>query len=366
MLLSKPLMLLTTVSLLAASGCSMTITNGYRFDFKGEKDTGTLDVEIPPEASVLNLTNLHGDVIIATSQDGSSSMHWDLSCWADTAEEAKRQLKQVQFTSVIEGDTFECEVLLPTEDKERLRGVKSNFTVVVPASITVNVHNSHGRIEARQVDSRLSLHNRHGDTQAIGLTQPSDITNAHGNIELQDVVSATVENSHGDTTITTAHESLKVESAHGSITVQDAMCDVEVETSFDDISLTNVVGLMVARNSHGDIFGVQLNGENLDVETSFGAIDLVSAASVIKCRNQHGDTKLATIGSKVQEISVKTSFGDATVSLPGDCEPSVSTSCTFGDATSDFQGSTKQGPKVEIAVQHGDIRLIKLPMAEKE
>lgn len=366
MLTSKFLPTLISVSLLAACGCSMTITNGYRFDFKGEKDTGTLDVEIPPEATVLDLTNLHGDVTVTTSTDGTSSMHWELSCWADTAEEAKRQLKQIQFTSAMEGDTFDCEVLLPTEDKDLLRGVKSNFTISVPASIEVKVHNSHGRIEARQVDSRLSLHNRHGNIQATELTQPSDISNAHGNIELKDVVAATVENSHGDTMVTTAHESLKVESAHGSITVQDVMCNVDVETSFDNILLTNVTGLVVARNSHGDISGTQLHGDSLDVATSFAAIDLVSAASVVKCRNQHGDAKLSAIGTNAQEISVKTSFGDATVSLPGDCQPNARTSCTFGDVKNEFQDSTSQGPVVEVEAKHGDVRLLKLATAEQE
>lgn len=365
MLFPKSVSTVSALGLIAICGCSMTITNGYRFDFKGQQESKALNIEIPPETTELDLTNLHGDITITTSQDGTTNMQWDVTCWADTAEEADRQLEQIQFVSSIESGVITCEVQLPTEDKKLLRGVKSNFTLVLPESIAVNVHNSHGEIKAHNVRSQLDLDNRHGNIQAISLSQPCKITNAHGNIELQDVVTATVTNAHGDTLVTSVNDSLKLWSAHGSITVNDALGDVDVTTSHDDIFLTNINGFLVAKNSHGDISGTQLNGSKLDVETTFGNMDLISDAPEINCVNQHGAIKLTATNPSVHKVTAKTSFDSVTISLPGNCQPHTKTSCTFGDITSEFKTSTKQGPTVDVNVQHGDIRFIALPTAEK-
>ena len=192
------------------------------------------------------------------------------------------------------------------------------------------------------------------------------LENSHGDITVDDVVTATIDASHGDTLVSTVHEIVSVDSSHGHIDVRDVFGSVEVKTSHDDIMLTNVSGLVTARNSHGDITGTKLEGGRLDLDTSFGSIKVSTLANSIACKNQHGDIAIVSLSPELHEVSAKTSFSDLTLTLPIDCQPQLKTSVTFGDIESDFASSTSVGPAVELKVEHGDIRVRRMQAAEQE
>lgn len=357
---------LIAAGVVSVSGCSMTITNGYRFDFKGEKEARQMDIEIPATVTSLDLRNVHGDIEVLPAADGVAGLQWELTCWADTQAEATRQIERIQLVTSEEGGVFVCEVKLPTEEKEQLRGMKSNMKLRVPASLAVSIRNSHGNIVASEVACVLELHGAHGNINASRLTQPVTLENSHGDITVDDVVTATIDASHGDTLVSTVHEIVSVDSSHGHIDVRDVFGSVEVKTSHDDIMLTNVSGLVTARNSHGDITGTKLEGGRLDLDTSFGSIKVSTLANSIACKNQHGDIAIVSLSPELHEVSAKTSFSDLTLTLPIDCQPQLKTSVTFGDIESDFASSTSVGPAVELKVEHGDIRVRRMQAAEQE
>lgn len=357
---------LFAAGVVSVSGCTMTLTNGYRFDFQGEKEARQMDIEIPATATSLDLRNLHGDVEILPAADGVAALKWELTCWADSQAEAGRQIERVQLVTSEEGGIFKCEVKLPTEEKELLRGVKSNMKLRVPASLIVSVRNSHGNIVAAELDCPVELQGAHGNIKASRLTQPLTLQNSHGDVAVEDVVEATIEVAHGDTTASTVHALLEVESSHGGVEIRDVTGNVDVKTAHDDITLTNVSGVVSARNSHGDIKGTQLHGDHLEVSSSFGSIEVTTLAASIKCRNQHGDVKITSLNPELHEISARTSFDSLTLTLPADCEPHLTTSATFGEVDSEFAATGSAGPVVELKVEHGDIRIRKQQTAEQE
>lgn len=351
------------VCLLSLTGCSININGGYSFDFQGEQVSRSLDLDVPAELTTLNLKNVHGDVRLEASETGTASVHWDLTCWADTAEEADRQAERIKMLTSQTGGEYKIEVQLPTEDKDLLRGVKSNFTLRVPSSVLAKIRNSHGNVVARQVDARLDLHNAHGDLKIENITQECQLSNAHGDITASNIPRATIEVSHGDTTVSQIHEFLLVDSTHGSIDATDVVGEIELSTTFDNIDLRNVSGVLDVSNSHGNITGVQLNCSEVVADTSFGEIELATSAPRIICETSHGGVNVTANGATLTEIKLESTFNDITLYLPADCRPSLATDVSFGDINSAFP-SNGSSPIVILDTQHGDINILKLPTAE--
>lgn len=361
--LSSPLFCLLTASLLS-TGCSININGGYSFDYQGEQTSRSLDLEVPAELSSLNLRNVHGDVRLEASETGLAAVHWDLTCWADTVEEADRQAERIKLLTSQAGAEYNMEVQLPTEDIKQLRGVKSNFTIRLPSSVLAKIRNSHGTITAAQLDSVLNLHGSHGDMLVENVSQECTLSNAHGDLQATNIPRATIETSHGDATVSQIHEYLSVDSSHGSIDASNLTGETDLSTTFDRIDVRNVSGTLKVRNSHGDISGTQLNCSDVSAKTSFGNIEFASSAPKIECETSHGGINVTANGAQLDEVKLESTFNDITLYLPADCRPSIATDVSFGDVNSAFAGQTGGRPVIELDAQHGDINILKLPTAE--
>lgn len=346
------------------TGCSININGGYSFDYQGEQTSRSLDLDVPADLTCLNLRNVHGDVQLQASETGTAAVHWDLTCWADTAEEADRQAERIKLVTSQTGDEYRLEVQLPKDDIKQLRGVKSNFTLSLPSSILAKIRNSHGSITATQLDTVLNLHGAHGDMRVENVSQECTLSNSHGDLQASNIPRAIIETSHGDATVSQIHEYLSVDSSHGSIDASNLTGETDLSTTFDRIDVRNVSGTLKVRNSHGDISGAQLNCSDVSAKTSFGDIEFASSAPRIACETSHGGINVTANGAQLSEVKLESTFNDITLYLPADCRPAIATDISFGDVNSAFAGQSGGLPVIELDAQHGDINIRKLPTAE--
>lgn len=365
MLTANKITRLAAIASLCLSGCSIQLNGGYSFDFQGEQATQNLDLEVPADLTQINLHNVHGNVKLEAAEDSSASANWDLTCWADTHAEADQQLERVKLVTSSNGTELDIKVELPTEDKDLLRGVRSNFVIRLPSSVIAKVRNSHGDIEATQLDAELDLHGAHGDMIVSDVIRECQLRNSHGDIELTNVPRATVDISHGDTTVKQIHEALMVDSSHGSISATDLAGDIDLSTSFDDIELRNVSGYLKISNSHGDVSGVRLNCDEVSATTSFGNIELATSAPKIVCETSHGGVNVTANNSLITDVTIKSTFDDIALHLPPGCRPAVKANASFGDVRSAFSNQAGNSPQVTLEAQHGDVNVYKLPLAEQ-
>jgi DUF4097 and DUF4098 domain-containing protein YvlB len=348
------------------AGCSFDYPSGYSFDYQGEQAARAVNMDISAGVTTVNLRNVYGNVIVRASEEEDAAVHWDVTCWADTEEQAARLTKLVKFVSSIKRDTtFNCEVVFPESLVKELRGVKSNITVSIPASMAINVNNSHGDIVATNLASKADLTNSHGMLTAKGLTQDCILKNSHGDVLAEQLASATINNTHGNTVARTVSESIKIESHHGSVAILDVDGHIYAATSHDDIEVNGVGGNTSLKCSHGNIFARHLRGGVVEAETSYGNIDMHTLAKSITCESQHGEVILSAINPDLKKVKVESSFNDIHVTLANGLKPAVTTSASFGEVESEFSENSG-GPEVKLHVKYGDITIRRQPNAEQE
>jgi hypothetical protein len=347
------------------AGCSLDMSSGYSFDFQGEQASRTEHTDIPAEVETVDLTNLFGNVTITASENEDAAIDWNLACWADTEQEAVRLTEQVQFICSTEGNSSRCEIVLPDGPQNTLRGVKSNITISLPASMKIRAVNSHGDICATDLSSEVELKNRFGKLTVQGLTKPCDLENSHGEVLAERITSATIKTSHGKTTVRTVSESLLVRGQHSGINVQHVDGNVDVATSHHGIDIDDVGGDATITCSHGAINGRRLRGQVVVTETSHGSTDLETLATSVSCSSQHGKVALSATNPDLKSVEVSASFHDIHLTLANGLNPAITTSATFGEVDSDFAGKGSS-PTIGLNVKHGGITIRQQRKAEQE
>ena len=296
-------------------------SNGYRFDYQGEKAERSESDTIDEAIRTIEIDNRFGDIRIESTEE-AATWRWTVACWADELELAKAFSEEVQIEVKVEDDRQRWHLVLPDSVPE-LRGVKSNFTLFVPESMNVVVNN------------------RHGDTEVKG---------THGENKIG--------SSFGDVLLTGLGGSLNASNRHGDLTISNCDGNIEASNRFGDIVLENLNGNAKISNAHGDIEAYSISN-GATIENSFGEIDARNIDGRVAAKNQHGEINLNLSQSEIESIKATTSHDDIELRLPKDLKPMIVASVQYGEFDNAFEEQEGDAPIIRLGVSHGDVRVFK-------
>jgi hypothetical protein len=378
-------------------------TDGYRFDFQGEQARRADEGEIDRELTSIVVDHRFGDVLVLATED-DPTWTWEVTCWADTKEEAEKYAKEVKLKSEVVEGRHSWTLVLPEPPVNGLRGVESKLTLRVPATARVELKNEHGattidgmtagtkancrhgRLELRNLQGALEAATEHAELIAEHVAGGS-LTNRHGKVTVNDVmgdlqvktahaamslvkVSGNVQasNEHGEVRVSGIGGSLHVKNKHGKIVAESVDAGVDLQTSHARIELAEVGGDARLRNRHGAISTSGVAGK-LDVETSHGAIDLNGSSKNIVSKNEHGRIRIVLTDSGFRSVRAETSFADIEIEFPAEARPTVEAGTEHGKIDSDvpvlrlnprvdnFVGMEAGASRMSLKNRHGNIRI---------
>ena len=164
-----------------------------------------------------------------------------------TAVQAKGQacasseelLGQIQLESRREGDTVYLKTVLPDTSEGMLafsHYARLDLTVSIPATVPVELEDSSGDLELKNVQS-AKVADGSGD---------ADIADIHGNLQVTD--------SSGDLKIRTVSGNVSVTDSSGDLEIKDVQGDIDIPIdSSGDIRITQARSVHIHNDSSGDI-----------------------------------------------------------------------------------------------------------------
>jgi hypothetical protein len=375
---------------LALPSCSVRFRSmdGYQFDFQGQQATRQQEGEIPWGIETVEVHNQFGAVHVEPT-DGSPQWQWELTCWSTQAETAESYADVIEL-DVQQGQQTQSWVLtLPKAPAQGLRGVRSDLTLKVPASVRVAVCNSFGDTAIHDVDGSTVVESRHGNLDLAGLAGSVSATHAHGRLNAQEIRTAHLTNRHGAIAVSEVAGDLIVHNEHGEVVAEEVSGELEVanqhgrvivsgvgggadiQTAHASIEVTDVEGDALLRDRHGDISAQRIRGR-LDAETQHGRIDLDVESPEVICRNKHGSIQLCLRNLELLSVRAETAHAHLRVRIPEYLSPVIEAETDFGKVRSEFpvlmagtgpssgSESGPEAPHIWLQNQHGNIDIEKV------
>ena len=362
---------LLTLSLVSLVGCGTSIVingNSFQFDFQGEKAERTESGEVPDSVRRIEIENQFGDVRVEASVEGK--WNWAVTCWSDSPEAAELYTEEVQMHVDTRGEVQTWRIELP-QGADDLRGLKSNLTINLPASVEVVSRNSHGGTTVDNRDASVDTENSHGDTHLKNLTEDCNAVNHHGHLVASRVMGGKYLVSHGNLQVdqvagqaklNCSHGDLKLESiagfaqvcnSHGKTHVVGLRDGGDVDCQQGSIVIENSMGNLSVKGAHSNIDISAAAGE-IETRTEHGYIRIKSEAESVVCNNEHGDIVLTLSNPDLRKVFAKTGHAKIRVEMPAQVEANFSTNVEHGDIQNEFESSSN-GINVTLKNQHGDI-----------
>ncbi|MGB3180915.1 MAG: DUF4097 family beta strand repeat-containing protein [Cyclobacteriaceae bacterium] len=157
---------------------------------------------------------------------------------------------------------------------------KSFIRLEVPSRTRIEVDNSSGNVEVKNIDEDLEVEVSSGNIDIQDVKAELKVEASSGNIYLSDIDGdIESETSSGRQTLNNIRGNIEAEASSGSIRVTNAKGNAELQTSSGQIRLTEVEGRLAAKSSSGGIVGSEVElREDSEFKSSSGSIriDLVN------------------------------------------------------------------------------------------
>jgi DUF4097 and DUF4098 domain-containing protein YvlB len=366
----------------------------YSFDRRGQTATTHLDGDIFANVQSIEVDNRYGKVRIEVT-NGTPGWSWDLTCWANTVELAELFTQKTEMRVDQHPGRSSWRLEMPGPPSPQLRGVESKLTLLVPASVKVNVRNRHGDTEivgvqggtlGRCQHSKLQLSDLAGNVDAETSYAPlsaeripgAKLVNRYGLITATDVEGdLEVRDSHGEVNVSRVAGGLKVHNQHGKVVASGIAGPVEIETSCADIQLDDLDGNSRVRNRHGRISGRRLRG-NVDARTDYNTIELDVNCAEVVCKNRHGKIELYLADPNLRRVRAENAHADLELHVAESLSPKIEAQNRYGSVKSDFpvytmdantdnfQGLDESVPRITLKNEHGSIRIRKLADSDSD
>jgi DUF4097 and DUF4098 domain-containing protein YvlB len=325
-------------------------------------DQPVLNTQIPANAQV-QILNPRGDVSISASDESNVSVQAHQVAFASNDAEAKKIFDSQQAHVTVSGSA----VLVKVDPN---RSGRTNLTITVPRSASVNVTTSHGGLTVAGVGGNVDAEVQHGDleTTAIQGHVHARISN-HGDFSAHDIQGdVTVEGNGGDLTLSDIHGKVTLQGEYGGdIHLERADQTIHFHSSRTDMELARLPGDM------------SMTLDSLHVTQVVGPIRVVTHSKDIEMSQVSGDTHIEDKDARVElemagsyPVDVKNNKGDIEVALPAGAAVTVDARTHNGDVVSDFpleiSGDSdktmtgnigKGGPRMTLSTEHADLRLRK-------
>lgn len=305
--------------LLLSTNCRFTISGGYSFDYQGVETERTESGEIPGNVTAVFVENRFGDVKIERTNE-KPSWSWSGACWATAAEDSELFLQELKISVTTTGSKQYWKVELPERDS-KLRGVRSDLTLLVPASVVVSTENRHGDTAVQKISGKVKIRNEHGNITTNELLGEVQIDSEHGNVVANALASKTkITNEHGNISVTGAHGHLTLRGEHGDVNVENAGAVINVDVE------------------HGDIVASGLQDD-------------------IKFDNEHGSVRLNYVSNQFKSIAGSAEHSNVKIYLPETCKPKISVSVEHGRINSDVKNHDQSDQKIKVSAEHTNVKI---------
>ncbi len=301
-----------------------------------------------------------GDIVVAASTDGTASLSAAITASGKTRAEAdaRASATRVVVERCENGVRILAEYPAPLE-KGKAYHVREriDWTVRVPAGVSVAVRSGFGDIRCDGIRGDLSLQSGSGEVRI-------------GNIEGKEVSAATAFGEIG--IVSVRAERVSANAASGRIALEGvAAARIDLAGGSGKCGLKEVSGAVTVRLASGGLVARGITG-SLEGETGSGDIEAEGAFGTLSLRSGSGSVRVVAARAPEVPWALATSFGDVTLGLPAGAALTVDAATGFGRIETDFSvavgpgGVSGQGlsgavggggPRVTLRTASGDIRL---------
>jgi len=285
------------------------------------QETKTIEAPLPEE---LVIDNSHGDVEVQPSADGSLTVSLQTKAYRRSEEEAREAAQAVHLTVDRQGAKL---VLSTNRDTFRTKRFQTNWLIRLPEGRAIDIRNSYGQVKTER-------------------TGGTSITNSHGPVASRDVRGTFVcQTSYDDVTLSDLAADCRVECQHGSVRAARVKGRVEVTSSYGEVRVEDAGADVVINGVHAEIAVLKVGG-TVKAETTYRDISLAETgpATVI---GHHSDVDAQEING---DLDVADIYGR--VSVRG-----VRGSLSVHGRSLEIKGRTISGPKLSLSTSYQNVDL---------
>lgn len=229
------------------------------------QDEWTRSYPIAPNGRV-ELSNTNGLVEVLATDGNQIEVRAERIARANTDQDAKELLKQVQIKEDANPNLVRLETILPSGLGFRTHG-EVRYHLKVPASVSVRVHNTNGQVRVEGVRGAVRAETTNGGVRGRDLSGAVEATTTNGGVDLElnelSAEGVRAETTNGGVELTVPENiraQLKASCVHGGVSVTGLTVDGETSR--------NVV--------EGKING---GGPRISLETTNGGIRVRAGSS---------------------------------------------------------------------------------------
>ncbi len=301
----------------------------------------------PPYPPLFQLTNAHGEVEIQGTDTEHITVAIRKIIWRRTEEQANEVNEKLKMTIEQDNQTLAIGTTRSEFGKKRF---ETDFKIVVPKGMDIEVKNSYGLVKAANVGN-THIDNRHGEVEASNIDGELAITNKYEDVDVRTVSSdCRVENRHADISIHDVEGKATIEHSYGRVELENIAQDVTIEGKYSEVWGENLEGKVNITTSYKNVILSNVGPTKITDKQSRIEIDGVKES--LDIFHRYGKVELSNIqGSLFVDGKNVGVYGKSVV---GD---KISISSSYRDVDlADFSGETT------ITLSHGDVYLDPLPL----
>lgn len=241
----------------------------------------------PPFPQFLRVENSHGNVEIQGAEGDSITLTFEKRIWRHSETKAREVADRLQMSVSTGGDS----VTLSTNREEfKRKGFETNFRLMVPLNMDVDITNSYGLVKAVRVGN-AAIDNRHGEVVVSGVEGRLKIKNSYEDIEIggvqsdcevtskSSIVSArqvagsmTVNQEHGVIRLQDVGGIVTVDAPNSEVVAEDTPGPLDIRNSYEKITLRRV-GPATIEGHHSEVEADGVNG-NMTIDDNYDSLVL--------------------------------------------------------------------------------------------
>lgn len=273
----------------------------------------------PPFPLSLHIINAHGHIEVEGADQENISILFEKRIFRRKQIQADELAEDLRM--IVDKDGSSVQISTNREDF-RKRRFRTNFKVVIPERMAVNVKNSYGEVRVSQA-GETEIRNPNGRVYAENITGNLSINNSYKEVEVENIYADCQINSRsstvtaigveGPTHIDHRYGKIHCENMGQSVTVDGSYAEVyaknvagffDIQTSYRKVELSDVGPVQIrAKNSRIEIKGAK---DSVDIENRYGEVELFDIQGNLKIDGRN----LEVYGHSIfgESISVTTSY----------------------------------------------------------
>lgn len=206
----------------------------------------------------LNMKNEMGSIKITGEKRDDILLSFILTVYAEEKEQAELFIHELDIINYSREETMIIELKRP-EFNKGIKGIKVDYTLVVPEELLLEIKNSFGRLTVKNMIEDIILKNSFDVVDIMNISGDVELAATYGNIF--------VENISGDLSTKSSFASAEYSRISGSLTAN---------TAFGQLSISDFSNSLQIRGSYSEI-DIELSDElseySVSSETKYGSIN---------------------------------------------------------------------------------------------